>query len=416
VTEFEQRRLWMFAVIMLVGAVIFAVNRLAPAAAPAPAIVDVPAPADLGIGDTALSPAQLGESSSSDWAMEGQNPARTRSTPAALNLPLTMQRTIGGARGDDGGSPPVIARGVALIELNDTLQAIDIASGRERWTYAYRGVYVSPAIAGDQVIVKIEAANEGRIVALDLDSGAERWSYVPRRLSSAASGYTGGHLTAPLISDGVVYVAAGQELYALDLATGAERWVFALQDLVVAAPALDGEQIFISDFAFTYALDRRTGGLAWAQATTPAIHFAPVIAGQLVFIASDDELVALQRNDGTTAWKVAITGESLVPAGAADGQVFAKSTTALYAFDVRDGRQTWSHRDLNFVSLPAVDTDRVFIVSGMGAATKIEALDTTSGERVWSTDVASLAPTAPVIAGRAIYVRQSDGQVVSFWG
>ena len=97
-TEFEQRRLWMFAVIVLVGAVIFAVNRLAPAAAPAPAIVDVPAPADLGIGDTALSPAQLGESSSSDWAMEGQNPARTRSTPAALNLPLTMQRTLGGVR------------------------------------------------------------------------------------------------------------------------------------------------------------------------------------------------------------------------------------------------------------------------------------------------------------------------------
>jgi FOG: WD40-like repeat len=348
--------------------------------------------------------------------MEGLNPARTRAVETPIAPPLDQQRVVAAASFEEGVSPPVIVRGLMLLETKETLSAIDLHTGRQRWAYRQKGAYISPAVAGDIVYFRAEQANQGQLVALELSSGRQRWVFTPKRLSSSTNSYFGGHLTSPVVVDGIVYVGAGKELYALDAVTGKVRWEFSAQDFVTSSAAVADGRVFVSDFSYFYAIDQYTGALIWSYPAYSAVYFSSVATGDMVLISSGQSMIALDAGDGTKRWEKNIPGASLIPAGAQGDIVFVKTTNELFALDRTSGRELWSFRDVNYVSLPALTRQYVFVINGMGASATVEAIDITTGASIWSQPVPRLATTAPVIAGRAIYVRTTDGRVIELLG
>jgi outer membrane protein assembly factor BamB len=408
--------LWMAATLLLLGALAYVM--LQPSrTVQRPTVIATSGP--LGPAGPVTEARLPGASSdalpSVEWMMEGQNPGRTRAVAAPLPLPLTRQRAVGVATDHEAGSPPVFAGGLMLVETKDHLRAYDLRDGSQRWAYEHPGSYISPTVAGDKVYIRVESGNQGQLVALDLASGALAWHFVPRRLSSSASGYFGGHLSAPVVVDGTLYVGAGKEVYALDAATGEQRWEFTAQELITSSAAVAGEQLFISDFEFIYALDRASGAQVWTSPSESAISFAPVVAEGTVLVTRGDGVAALDLVSGASRWELKIPGESLVAAGIAGGRAYVKSTETLFALSLADGTEAWRFKNLNFVSLPAVAGEQVFIVSGSGADSALEALDAASGASLYRQPVRQLATTAPVIAGRAIYLRMEDGRVLGLW-
>jgi outer membrane protein assembly factor BamB len=349
-----------------------------------------------------------------DWAMEGYNPARTRAVAADVVLPLTRQRELAVAGDDGDGSPLTIAQGVMLIESPHQLRAFDLRSGTERWSLPLDGIYVSPAVAGDMVFVRSEAGNQGQMLALDIASGKLRWAFRPKRLSSRSNSYFGGHLTSPVVVDGTVFVGAGKEVYALDATSGAVRWEFAAQDYITSSATVAGKRIYISDFKNLYAIDEGTGAQVWAFPVDVSIYFSPVVAGQTVLLANGGQLVALDTASGKQLWAMHLPGEGLIPGAIQGSRAFVKSTSTLYALDLQNGQELWRTHDPNFISLPVVAGDKVFVVSGMGRDTAIMALDAATGRDAWKQPVASLSTAAPVIAGQSLYVRTTDGRVLGF--
>ncbi|HEY3229335.1 MAG TPA: PQQ-binding-like beta-propeller repeat protein [Roseiflexaceae bacterium] len=418
-----KRPLWLI-IAVLAGLTVMALvifrARPAPVVSPIAGQPASTAPSSAASGTNAGAPAQSAHGLTStsgpdDWAMEGYNPARTRSIEAGVALPFTQQRALA-VSGDTGdGSPLTIAHGVILIESPHRLRALDLSSGAERWSLPLDGVYISPAVAGNTVFVRSEADNKGQMLALDIASGKQRWAFRPRRLSSASNGYFGGHLTSPVVVGGTVFLGAGKEVYALDAATGAQRWQFAAQDYISSSATVADGRIYIADFAHLYSIDQQTGVLAWAFPTTNSIYFSPVVAGQTVLLTNGDQLVALDTASGKPRWNLSIPGEELIPGAAQGSRVFAKSTSTLYALELASGSVLWQAHNLNFISLPVVAGDQVFVVSGMGADTAVSALDATTGRGTWKQSVASLATAAPVIAGQSLYVRTTDGRVLGFW-
>jgi outer membrane protein assembly factor BamB len=387
----------------------------APAAAqPSGAQTGAARPSDANSVPAAAAPTLASTSGPDDWAMEGYNPARTRAIEAGLALPFTQRREVKVAGDDGDGSPLTIAQGVMLVESSHLLRAFDLRSGAERWSLKLDGIYVSPAVAGNTVFVRSESDNKGQTLALDITSGKQRWAFRPRRLSSSANGYFGGHLTSPVVVDGTVFVGAGKEVYALDATTGAVRWTFAAQDYISSSATVSNGRIYISDFQNLYAIDQHNGVLIWAFSTKRSIYFSPVVAAQTVLVANGDTLVALDTANGKQRWALSVPGEGLIPGAVQESRVFVKSTSALYALDLASGKQLWRAEDLNFISLPVVAGDQVYVVSGMGAATALAALDVSTGRDTWKHQVASLAKTAPVIAGQSLYVRTTDGRVLGF--
>ncbi|MCS6938557.1 MAG: PQQ-like beta-propeller repeat protein [Roseiflexus sp.] len=413
-----QRGLWMIAILAFLGAIGYVALR-PPSSAPI-----APAPSDPTTAPVAAAPVvpanpftqpaavHSERNLSGDWAMEGLNPARTRAVETPIAPPLNQQRVIVTASFEEGVSPPVIARGLMLLETKDALNAIDMRTGRQRWAYRQKGAYISPAIAGDTVYFRAEQANQGQLVALELSSGRQRWTFTPKRLSAAANNYFGGHLTSPVVVDGIVYVGAGKELYALDAINGKLRWEFSAQDFITSSAAVADGRVFVSDFSYFYAIDQNTGRLIWSYPAHSAVYFSSVATGDLVLISSGQNMIALDVRDGVRRWEKSVPGKALIPAGAQGDIVFVKTTNELFALNRGDGRELWSFRDVNYVSLPALTQEYVFIVNGMGAGASVAALDLATGATVWSQAVPRLATTAPVIAGRAIYVRTTDGRVI----
>jgi outer membrane protein assembly factor BamB len=350
-----------------------------------------------------------------DWAMEGNNPSRTRSIHGALVLPLSQRREVRVSDDTGTGSPLTIARGTMLVESQHHLRALDLSSGEQRWEVPLAGVYISPAVAGDFVFVRSEADNKGQMLALDVHSGKQIWAFTPKRLSSPDNSYFGGHLTSPVVVDGTVFVGAGQEVYALNANTGAVRWTFTTKDYISSSATLAGGRVYISDFRYFYALDQQSGAVLWSHPTTLSIYFSPVVADQAVLLTDGDNLTALEAASGKQLWSVQIPGQVLIPGAVSGSRVFVKTVSTLYALDLASGGELWHFADHNFISLPAVASDQVFVISGSGADTALLALDVVSGQSTWRQPVAALSTVAPVIAGKTIYVRTGDGRVLGFW-
>jgi hypothetical protein len=372
-----------------------------------------PAPANV---PAAFGPELLASTSGpEDWAMEGNNPSRTRAIGTQLALPLTQQREVKLTADTGAGSPLTIARGTMLVESEHLLRAFDLQTGTQRWSFPLRGLYVSPAVAGKYVFIRSEADNKGQMLALDIDSGKVLWAFTPKRLSSKSNSYFGGHLTSPVVVDGTVFVGAGKEVYALDAANGAVRWEFAAKEYISSSATVADGRIYISDFDAFYAIDQRTGAQLWSFPTTMTLYFAPVIGGQTVLLSSGAQLVALDTVSGKQRWTTSLPGEEVIPSAVQGARAFVKSTSTLYALDLASGKQLWQVHDTNFISNPAVAGDQVFVINGMGASTSLSALDAGTGRNTWTLPVKSLATTAPVIAGQSLYVRTTDGRVLGFW-
>jgi outer membrane protein assembly factor BamB len=419
----QNRTLWMVAIIALLGALAYVAlqpTRATPTAPAAsgplnPAAVQPAASGPLGPFAGAAAPDQRAAAAAAEWTMEGQNPARTRAVAESLALPLTRQRVVAMPRDHETGSPPVLAGGLMLVETKDHLRAFDLRNGDERWTYSQNGSYISPAVSGERVFIRAESGDKGQLIALDLQSGKSEWQFTPKRLSSSANGYFGGHLTSPVIAGDQLYVAAGKELYALDAATGEVGWEFKAQNYVTSSATVAGGRVFISDFDYIYAVDQASGTLLWTYPAASAISFSPVASEQAVLVMSGTAVAALDAASGEKLWVFELPGEKLVPAGTQGGLAFVKSTETLYALQLADGREAWRFRETNFVSLPAVAGDQVFVVSGIDASSAVVALDTATGKSVWRQPVPALASTAPVIASGAVYVRMGDGRVLGLW-
>jgi outer membrane protein assembly factor BamB len=355
-----------------------------------------------------------GDDVSGEWMMEGYNGARTRAVASDLALPLheSIEIVLGEAVAD--GSPVAVARGIGLIEAERTLRAVDLRSGRERWSFPARGTYLSPATDGESVYLKAESANRGQVFALDLETGAQRWVFTPKRVSSAEQGFVGGHVTSPALSGDAVIVASGKELYALNKRTGEPMWELSMTEWVTAAPAVRNGRIFLADSKFVYAVDERTGELAWKKPAAFSLYFAPIVADDTVYIRDGKKIVALASADGKKRWENPVGGESLIPGAVSDGRLLVVTTGALLALDIRTGQEVWRYSQPNYVSLPAVAGTKAFLLAGATGQTALTALDVESGKASWSQRIPELAPAAPVVVGKTVYVGTIDGRLLGY--
>jgi hypothetical protein len=106
-------------------------------------------------------------------------------------------------------SSPALYRGVALTGTSDGhfFQAVDLASGQERWRFKTQGrVFASGTIAENVVCI---AAQDGRVYGIDAENGKEIWRFQAR----------GPVSSTPAVVDGAVYFGCDDGgLYALEAA------------------------------------------------------------------------------------------------------------------------------------------------------------------------------------------------------
>ncbi len=377
------------------------------ACTPAPTQLPVSAPAQHAQEDTS-------ESVSGYWAMEGHGLTRSRATSDGLAVPsqLSSQYAIGGDT--QFGSPVTLSQGTLIVDGEQILYALDAADGSERWHFNLPGFYLSPAVAGNRLFVRAETGEDGFVFALSLDAGAKLWQY---RFPAVGSAYdnVGGHVTSPLVAEDRVLVGAAQSLYALDVETGAVVWEYTLQSPVASSVAVADGLVYVSDFTHLYALSVADGSEQWRfEFETVSLFFAPVVLAEQVIITSFDTVYSLERLSGELQWTKQLPDLQVIPAGAYGEQIYVKSTNGLIALGKTDGAELWRYMTLNFISLPAVTAEHLFVIDRYGEGSQLLAIRQADGVEVWRSDTAQLARSAPTIAAGKVFVRTEDGHILGY--
>ncbi len=188
-------------------------------------------------------------------------------------------------------SPPVIKGDTVVVHANDgRIFGLNGADGRRLWVFessvpalSLRGTSM-PVIHGQQAIVGLAG---GKVVSLSLREGKVLWESVvavPEGRSELERivDIDG----APVIRDGVVYVAAYHgRVAAISVATGRILWTRDMSSY--HGVAVDEGQVYVADDQDRlWALDRHSGAVLWRQDALAKREITmPVFYGDSIVVA-----------------------------------------------------------------------------------------------------------------------------------
>lgn len=272
----------------------------------------------------------------------------------------------------------------------------------------------------------------GRLSALDARTGGLRWS---QKLDSTGSG-------APMVRDGLIYLVAGDNIgWAVRADTGRIAWqIEATQSITnvlgAPSPVIAGDLVVFAFGSGDIIAAFRRGGLRRWSATVAGqrvgraisqigdITGAPMAVGNRIYIGNHSgRTVALDSDSGDRIW-TAQEG-ALGPIWPAGDSIFSVTDrNELVRIDTRDGSVIWAVDLPNFVRDkprrrgkvyanygPVLAGGRIVVASSDGL---LRFFAPENGALVGSVEVPGGASSAPVIAGRTLYVMGGDGELHAF--
>lgn len=253
------------------------------------------------------------------------------------------------------GAPAVVDGAVVVPTRAESLVAVDVESGDERWSVALGATPGTPTVAGGHLYVGddaghlnvVDPAEPGRCGRHSLVPTGARLLNPPRPA-----------LAAPAVADGTAYAVLDTETD-----TGGDR-----------------EQTLV-------ALDIGGGSVAWRyEVTARSDPRAPAVNAEsgTVYLPLDGALHAVDAADGTRQWRFATGYDRPSRPAVGDGTVYF-SAKNVYALDAASGEEGWrlvnrATRSMSSDALPrqdapAVGPDGVYV--GLGA------LDAATGDPLW---------------------------------
>ncbi len=370
---------------------------------------------------------------------------------------------------------PIIEDGIVYIQdLGSNVQAYDLASGELQWEM----IYDSPSIGPNGLTIgdgRIYGTTADEVFALDAASGDEIWrGGLIEGEVGVAEGGTLGYTIQPAYRDGVLYLAeaakaGGGDLLAVDGETGEVIWRFDTTvepegDLTPSGgawgtPALDddGNVYFgVANGYYAYTapeelqnerlytnsalkLDAETRELEWYYQTVPNdfwdwdLQLAPILTEidgteVALFAGKMGYIYAIDRATGELIWETPVgihngrddDGQAQLdgtlelpefpfdiypgPLGGVETSM-ALSDGVVFAAVVNNPATITSEEDL---AMPVPPAD---LFSGAG---EIVALDVSSGEILWNTELETMPLGAMTVSNDLVFTTTFDGDLVAY--
>lgn len=256
---------------------------------------------------------------------------------------------------------PVLYKGTLFfVNANDTLVAVDPATGKLRWTQRRAPIggmsvagYAGPSVWNDRVYA---AYSDGHVVAYDTRDGTQLWE--PVDLSAEAEQTLGFQVpqyfdvdTTPVVarisSGEVVFVAAyAGGVYALDAVSGARVWA-------------NEQAIGVTNLVL------------WTQPAHKPRGGGPDVPARAILLASSGTtgLWGLDPDDGTKLWRRSLPeGGVSAPVGIAGAVLVTTTRYGVFLLSpLNGGIIDGVGLGLEFTMSPAAYGNRAFVLSDGGA-------------------------------------------------
>lgn len=328
--------------------------------------------------------------------------------PAPFKLRWTYQTGEAGEASSIAAAAAISEKTVYVADGRGTLHAVDIATGKKKWTYSCEGGFaVTPLIFDGHVYVGdlagtfhcVSAATGKKVWTYDTDNGIHASAEVSFEKDGPhiMFGNDGGQILCMNPAGKKIWQAeagdrvnAGPSLFtvkgqAIALFSGCDNHLRAIK-------VADGKDFFDTDM----------GNLAGGS---------PVVAGNHIYVGTDQGHVLCYSLEGKIVWdfdKIADGAMVYASPAVADGLVVAGARDRkIYALDAKDGKPRWTFPTRDEVDSSAlISGDRVFVAS---KDKKLYAIDLKNGKQLWSFPANRGIEASPCIAEGVIVIGDSRG-------
>ena len=176
-----------------------------------------------------------------------------------------------------------------------------------------------------------------------------------------ASPVDGGTAGAPVVSDGMAFVAGGKrnfrQVYAVDIKTGRKVWVSDQTGTFTRLRA-GGGLVFAMECLRTrtlFAYDARKGTVVWSHKVPCSGAVQAALSGGVVYVGGS-RLMALDAGTGKSKWEVPLNpAESAGPAVAGGAVYVACLDGKLRVLDAATGREKWAFQGTLAIEIAVAD-------------------------------------------------------------
>jgi outer membrane protein assembly factor BamB len=242
------------------------------------------------------------------------------------------------------------------------LAAVDLETGRTRWSVRLGGPIVGGVLRDGDLIYAATDQPEGRVHARRAESGSEAWHV------------STGYVQHPLVLAGDLIIALTRDgrLYGIDKRNGKVAWKEHLAGGLVPPTVLDSARILVTTFDSLFLVGTRDGRILRRHGAPPGITGRWEPAGHLL---------------------ATVTGDSLVVALNPD------------ALEVRGQVRL----DGPLLTRPALIDDTLYCVTQAGAVWRVQLTDSLRADRV--ADLHLPVVGGPVILGDWLLLGGADGDL-----
>ena len=196
--------------------------------------------------------------------------------------------------------------------------------GRALWSQSLGDPTRSAPLASDGMVY---VGGHFKVLALDSETGEALWEVeTPGPMDHALT----------VANNNLVYVGlTNHRMLALDRATGETVWEFKAR-LPISAAALvhDGVAYITSAANIIYALDAQTGEKLWQHKIRGNVKTTPALRGERLYAADDEgNLYFIDADNGRRRFRFITAGSASGPPVVTDGVVYYPSGGSLYAID-----------------------------------------------------------------------------------
>ena len=266
------------------------------------------------------------------------------------------------------------------------------------WTFTTGGWVLTAPVVTDGVVYF--GSDDGKLYALAADNGEKLWSFATDDVIRSV----------PSVVDGTVYFGSNDNhLYALNAATGEELWHYDTGAWVQYSPVVGNGKVYFPARGETdrtvHAVDAETGEVVWVAEPPYPIdeRLAPTVHGDRVYAqgAGYGAFYSLDASSGEIAWQAEVGGYVESAPAVLEGVVYLTVINQTYAFDEATGELIWCVNTEEFPArdFPALVVDRVYYLA---PSDYVYALDAATGEELWSYESYELS-SSPVVADGVLY-------------
>jgi outer membrane protein assembly factor BamB len=331
--------------------------------------------------------------------------------PPPMNLRWTY-RTDPEKHASFESAATIVGDTVYVADDRGTLHAIDLATGKNKWTYVSEGGFdTSPLVMNGRIYLGDLA---GLFHCIDATSGKKIWTFDSENGVHGSANSDGSH---------ILFGNDGAQIICLDT-EGKKVWMITAGDRINAAPSVgvlaDGRRIalFSGCDAHLRAIELKEGKEVFDIEMAALAPGSPVMLKDKIILGTDRGHVVCYTAEGKPVWDFdKVKDEAMVYSSPAvsEGIVVAGARDRLvHAMNLADGKPLWDFATRGDVdSSPLISDGRVYVGS---KDKKLYVLDLKTGKKLWEFTAARGISAPPAIGQGVLVIGDERGNVYCFEG